>query len=93
MLTYLFDCGPVLNTGSGMAPLTHQELQAWQHNTATPLTPWEARALRRLSQEYLGELIAAESPGRPPPWEGAEDVVKRVTAANLRSAIGDLAGM
>lgn len=84
---YLWDAGPTLPGGMGHVPLTHSEIKAWQDNTGTELTCWEAQTLRRLSAEYLTESQAAEAPDCPAPWSSApteetrEDVSKKVQNA------------
>jgi len=89
LITYLFDAGPVESGGMGPAPLSHREIEAWQHNTGIELSPWEAKTLRRLSREYLAMAQDATSPSCPPPWrpepiyepERAERVAKAIKAA------------
>jgi hypothetical protein len=69
ILRYLWEVGPVLGGGMAPAPITQQEIRAWQENSGVRLQPWEARWMRDLSMVYLSELHAAESPNRQPPWE------------------------
>lgn len=83
----LFDAGPALYGGMGASPLTHSEIRAYQQNTATTLTPWEAREIRRLSSVYLSESQKAEEPDCPQPYqietttETKADVSKKVQSA------------
>lgn len=70
LVGYLFEVGPVMPAGMGAGPVTHEELRAWQAGTGIELQPWEFRALRGLSQEYLTESHQAEQPDRPAPWNG-----------------------
>ena len=59
LVAYLFEVGPTMASGMGMGPVTHQEIAAWQSLTGIPLTPWDARAIRRLSIEYSNWSIKA----------------------------------
>lgn len=91
LAAHLFDVGPVLHGGTGPTPLTYQEIAAWQSRTATPLTPWEAATLHRLSHAYLGELQQAEKPGRPAPWHPeTQDLNRSGVARSMRNAISGL---
>lgn len=65
LIGYLYEIGPALDGG----PLTHQELGCWQANTGIELTAWQARTLRRLSQEYVAESHKAEKRDAQPPWQ------------------------
>jgi len=65
---YLFDAGPIVNTGMGGVSLRSEHLIAWQKETGVRLSAWEARVLRRLSQEYLAETHRAAKRGCKPPW-------------------------
>lgn len=80
LIGYLFEIGPTQAGGMGAAPLSHAELQAWQHNTGIELQAWEARLLKRLSTEYLIESQQATRPDQPPPWADAPYIK---TAPNL----------
>ncbi len=68
LLEYFWDIGPSASGGMGPTPLTWAEIQAWQHVTGTPLRPWEARTLRRLSHEYINTLQASADPAAPAPY-------------------------
>lgn len=63
-----FEIGPTLQGGMGPAPLTHQEIRAWQENTRVQLTAWEARGLRRLSHAWIAETVRAEDPTAAAPF-------------------------
>lgn len=67
VIGYLFEIGPTMGEG----PVTHGEIESWQRNTGIRLTTWEARILKRLSLEYLGESQQATERGRPAPWADA----------------------
>ena len=84
MVNYLFSAGPTMPSPMGSTPLTHQEIQAWQHNMGIDLCPWEANVLREISRQYLSELLQSDKHDSPPPWipelnqEQGEAIVKRV---------------
>ncbi|HEY0823054.1 MAG TPA: hypothetical protein VGD76_04640 [Ramlibacter sp.] len=63
LLEWFWDVGPA-NAG---AALTHTEIRNWQENTGFELQSWQARLLRRLSQEYLAETSRAADPMCPAP--------------------------
>jgi hypothetical protein len=80
LIGYLYEAGPIMSGGMGDSPLSHSEIRAWQDNTGTVLTAWEARLLRRLSREYLHSSQQAEKPNCPAPWGDSRD------AANIHQA-------
>lgn len=71
---YLFEIGPTMPAGMGPSAITHQEIQSWQALCQVRLKPWEVRALRRLSFEYLRESREAEKADRPAPWKPVDYV-------------------
>lgn len=77
LVDYLLEIGPTLPTGMGAAPLTHGEIAAWQGNVGVRLQPWEARALRALSIEYVGTRAEAADPLCPPPYIAAGNAERR----------------
>lgn len=89
LLRYLFDIGPAQSTGMGMAPISHQEILAWQINTGTGLQAWEATYLRRLSAEYISAATEAKRPTCPPPWLEApyHKQTPQQTAARMRAEL------
>ena len=62
LLGYLWEIGPTLSAGGYPTPITHEEILAWTELTGIELEPWEVRAIRRLSGEYLSESHRAEKP-------------------------------
>lgn len=72
LLSYLFELGPTQAAGMGAAPISHQEIAAWQELTGIVLQPWQARFLRRLSGEYVAESHKAEKRECPAPWRAAD---------------------
>lgn len=89
---WLFEVGPTISTGGGSVPLSHTEIEAWQHNTGITLDTWQARMLKRLSYEYLNELHAAADTDRPAPWAGAAYAKPKalLVAMRLKQAIAGL---
>lgn len=84
---YLFEIGPIVTTGMGTAPISHQEMQAWQHNVGIALEPWQARLIRQLSHDYIAEMQRAEKPDCPAPWG---DLHKEVMAYAMRMQMREL---
>lgn len=73
LVGYLFDVGPSMPGAMGNVPLSHSEIRDWQDNTGIELSAWEARTLRRLSNDYLASAQAAESPDCRPPYTASSD--------------------
>lgn len=71
LVGYLFEVGPTVAAGMGDGPLSHVEIDAFQRNTGIELTAWEARTLRRLSQDYAAQSHKSLARDCPPPWEAA----------------------
>lgn len=96
LLGYLWEMGPTMAGGMGPAPLTHQELRAWEELAGVELQPWESKALRKLSLDYLGELARAEKDSAASPWGGPEgdvpDEVRANVAKGLQARIRAMAG-
>lgn len=84
---YLTDAGPVSAGGMGVAPLSYSEIDAWARTTATPLQPWEAQMLRRLSRAYAASLRASEDAGCLPPWAEPEAADRAALSARIGDAL------
>ncbi len=91
LLEVFFEIGPTMAAGMGAGPITHEEIRAWQANTGVELQPWQIRALRRMSFDYLGEAHEAEKADRRAPWEPVE-VDYSAVANNMMNAIRRMAG-
>lgn len=93
LVGYLFEAGPTMPGGMGPAILSWAEIGSWQARTGTPLQPWEARFLRRLSAEYLWQSRDAEKLDCPAPWKPAEVEPEQLaaTADAMRNAMRRLA--
>ena len=63
----LMEVGPFVSNGMGPAPVSWQEITAWQTASCSVLEPHELQLLRSLSVEYLGsyEQARAEDCGAP----------------------------
>ena len=83
LIDHLWDAGPVIMNGMGSGPLTHNEILCWQMNTGIRLGAWEARTLRRLSQEYLDQCQESRSPSCPSP------IAARVMTEDARQRVSD----
>ncbi len=68
LLEWFLDVGPVAPGAMGPVPIGYTDLQAWAQLSGTPLQPWQAATLRRMSRAYAAELRAAEAHDAPPPW-------------------------
>jgi hypothetical protein len=89
LVTHLFDIGPAMPSGMGPAPLSAQELLAWQSLSGVPIAPWESRLLRDLSRAYLAEFQASGDEDCPSPWQPAVVAVdtREVVAARIRAGM------
>ena len=92
LVGYLFEVGPVGYGAMGPVPLSHSELAAWQVNTGIELAAWEAKALRRLSMDYLAASNAAQAADCPP-FYTERPVSENRSAVNnaVRNILGGLA--
>lgn len=85
----LVEIGLTEANGMGMSPLSWREIMEWQRATGVTLDPWEARLIRRLSNEYIAESRRAESENCPAPWH--TEVTRRereVELDGLRALLG-----
>ncbi|MEO8101328.1 MAG: hypothetical protein ABI790_02310 [Betaproteobacteria bacterium] len=85
LVEMLFKAGPMLVDTMGSAPLTHEEIYFWQHNTGARLSAWEAGSLHGLSFAYWLETQAAAKRDAEAPWAAA-DARPPKTAFQLRMA-------
>lgn len=58
VLEWFDEVGPCLSSGMGPVPLTFAEIGAWADLRRIALAPWEAQALRLLSEVFC-EVSAA----------------------------------
>ena len=89
LASYLFEIGPSMAAGMGEAPITHGEIESWQHNTGIILNSWEARTLRGLSSEYVSENYAAKDPDKECPWVEAPyaNIKNVISSIRLRNSL------
>ena len=89
IVNHLLEIGPSEAAGMGIGPVSWQTIDVWQRITGVTLTPWQARLIRQLSQEYVAELRRAESETCPPPWRGKVTQREReVEQATLKQILG-----
>lgn len=89
IIARLTEIGLTESNGMGLSPLSWREIEAWQRATRVRLAPWEARLIRQLSIEYLGESRRAESENCPAPWRAEVTQRERdAEEANLRMVLG-----
>lgn len=89
LISRLTEIGLTESTGMGPSPLSWREIEAWQRSTHVRLAPWEARLMRQLSLEYIGESRRAESENCPAPWRSQVTQREReVEEAQLRMVLG-----
>lgn len=94
LLGHLFEVGPLLSGGMGPAPLSAQELLAWQQLRAITLSPWESATLMQLSRSYLSELQQASDPKRPAPWQPVDATPDfSHVARSMRASMLELANL
>jgi len=68
VLRYWFDLGAVETGGMSAAPLSSQEIEAWQRGMGIELNAWEFSILQMLSRQYISQLLESEKPDCPPPY-------------------------
>lgn len=90
IIEHLFDCGPVMSSGMGASPLTHEEIRAYQANIGIELLPWEVRFIRRLSRDYVNESHNATKMNCPAPWN-VDKVQERFNSILTRNSLRSMA--
>lgn len=94
LLDYFWEIGPFSPGATYPVPLSHLEIQAWQHNTGIELSAWQARTMRSLSEEYVAQLRLGESSTCLPPWsEGITREQRAAAARSVRAAVRAMAGL
>jgi hypothetical protein len=81
LLGYLQELDFCQQNGMGTAPLSFQELQAWQSSTGLALSSWETLALRQLSRDYIDQLARSRDPSEPAPYQ-TEDLPRQREAVH-----------
>lgn len=92
LLSFLWEIGPTMAAGAGQGPITNEEIVSWQTLIGITLAPWESRAIRSLSRDYMVESHKAERRDCPAPWrpDDQEPDVASV-AKQMKSSIASLA--
>ncbi|WP_340265407.1 hypothetical protein [Sphingobium mellinum] len=83
---WLFEIGPTVPTGMGLAPIGWHDMQAWQGIAGVELLPIEGRILRRLSQDFIAMGDDARKPDCPPPWTGAPALNREAVSRKVGNA-------
>lgn len=83
LAAWLFEIGPAVTTGQGMIEIGWDTLRDWQQTMGVALKPWEARLLKRLSRDYVGQWYDSRKPDCPAPYAGT-----RADLASNRSRVG-----
>lgn len=91
LVDYLMEIGPVEPAGMDNGPIGWSTMRHWQDQTGVTLEPWQARLIRQLSIEYLGEMRRAREPDCPAPWGGMTADRRAAVEAKLRAAFGGMA--
>lgn len=73
---WLFEIGPTVPAGMGMARLGWPDLLAWQSISGIELSPWEATTLRGLSSDYLNMSLDAKVMECPAPYLDAAAIAR-----------------
>lgn len=81
---WLFEIGPSSANGMGESPIDWASIAAWSGQIGIVLNAWEARTIRRLSQDFIHMRFEARKASCPAPFDpDADDEAKgddRVTA-------------
>lgn len=83
---WLFEIGPSIPMGMGMAPIGWRDMEAWQAISGVALLPIEGRILRRLSQDFIAMGEEARDPECPAPWTAAPAVNREAVARKVGNA-------
>lgn len=83
----LDEIGAVTHSGTGLEPLTWQEINNWLAVSDTQLSYWELCTLKDLSYEYAAELSVATESDRKAPYviEGVSLAVPNLEAKLLNA--------
>lgn len=92
LIKHLFEIGPTMQAGLGGAPISFQEIKAWQEVTKINLNGWEARILKRLSNDYLIESQKARDSDYPAPYMPEENQPSKAEiASSMKESMKKLA--
>lgn len=86
---HLLDAGLCGEGVNGRIALSWADLRAWQHGSATPLSPWHLRALHQAARAWVDSHRSAANPDAPAPWSEAPGADQRELVRNkLRGILG-----
>lgn len=71
IIEYLFDVGPAINTGMGIAPVGYSEIRDFRDVTKLNINSWDASMIRHLSRVYVAQFNESKSKTCPSPWSDA----------------------
>lgn len=69
LLGFFFASGQVIQNGMGIAPLTWQEIKAYNEVNELQMCTWEMGLIKRMSEVYCSEYAQSSDPKRPSPYE------------------------
>lgn len=96
LIPLLFEAGLVSQAGTGIAPLSWQEIQAWLNCTGAQLHTWEVCTIKQMSDAYASEYSSASKADAKAPYiyapeEYAEQEIDHEAVCNkLKSAFKSL---
>jgi hypothetical protein len=68
LVAMLQEAGLMSSSGMGPVPLSWQEIESWMRCTETQITVWERLTIKGMSEDYVGEYLAARKKDRPAPY-------------------------
>ncbi|SFI31500.1 hypothetical protein [Nitrosomonas sp. Nm34] len=81
------NAGYVMAGGMGPAPLTSQELIAWQQGSGVELNPWEFYTILGMSRKYIAGFINGSEYGAQAPFD-----IGHVTSSDVDDSIRAIFG-
>lgn len=93
ILGWWLDVGPAMSGGMGDVEISYGEIVAWSKATGTPVEPWQAQLLRRLSGAYIEAKVAGADPMAVPPYHVVAEEQKRAAGRELAQRLTALAAV
>ncbi|WP_430233962.1 hypothetical protein [Nitrosomonas communis] len=81
------NAGYVMASGMGPAPLTSQELIAWQEGSGISLNPWEFSTVLSMSRKYITRFINGAEYGAQAPFD-----IGHITSSDVDDSIRAIFG-
>lgn len=78
--------GACSHTGMGQAPLSWQEIEAWQVLNGISLKPWELSIIRKASAVYVEQSQLSGKVDCPPPGKVVEQEPEKL-AKHIKSIL------